>query len=322
MKTMLLIIFTLVLFSLSFMMNDSDALIVAYSLDDLAEEAEFVVIGKVIEVSPLVPGYLLSFTDGYDRFQFDVTLAVENDLDGTYGKDAIVFRIHDSREEFGIGIEDEQHFEVGERVLVFIGEKEPDSVMGDAYLVQGVTQGKFLLQDGIAYGTTYGDDFPEGISEEELILKIKNIRSVLSSNGDFIDEQVGGGGSIDLDSELSTTYALDFVGGLFYHTILPLTALSVGITALFLVPYFILKRKNIPSKPYLSLILAGLLLYFVMPYIFSSLQTLTIIFSQPEQIRTWVFDLRFILLLIPFVVLSIAGILLYRSLVIRKLIRK
>ncbi len=46
--------------------------------------------------------------------------------------------------------------------------------MGDAYLVYGVTQGKYLLQDGIAFGT----DFPEGIDEDELILKIKNMRGV------------------------------------------------------------------------------------------------------------------------------------------------
>ena len=132
-----------------------------------------------------------------------------------------------------------------------------------------------------------------------------------------------GGGSVDLDPELSPTYALDFMGGLFYHTILPLTALSVGISALFLVPYFILKRKKIPSRPYLSLILAGLLLYFGMPYIISSLGPLAMIFSsQPEQIIRWIFDFRLIGLMIPIIMFSVAGILLYRSSVIRKLIKK
>jgi ammonia channel protein AmtB len=132
-----------------------------------------------------------------------------------------------------------------------------------------------------------------------------------------------GGGTVDLDPELSPTYALDFMGGLFYHIVLPLTALSLGISALFLVPYFLLKRKNIPTKPYLSLILAGLLLYFEIPVFISSLQTFAMILSsQPEQIRTWVFNPQFIVLLIPIVALSIAGILLYRSSVLRKLIKK
>ena len=131
-----------------------------------------------------------------------------------------------------------------------------------------------------------------------------------------------GGGSTDLDPELSPTYALDFMGGLFYHTVLPLTALSAAISALLLVPYFILKRKNIPSKPYLSLILAGLLLYFAIPYFISYLQSFAIIFSQPEQTARWVFNPLFALLMIPIIMFSIAGILLYRSLILRKLIKK
>ncbi len=187
MKTRLLILVIFVLFSSLFVINEADALIAAYSLDDLAEKAEFVVIGKVTEISLFIPGYFLPFTDGYGRFQFDVTLSIENDLDEKYGKDTIVFRIYDSREEFGIGIEDEQRFEVGERVLVFIGEKEPDSVMGDAYLVSGVTQGKYLLKDGIAFGT----HFPEGIDGDELISKIKNVRLAQSfTKEEFTGEQV------------------------------------------------------------------------------------------------------------------------------------
>ena len=88
------------------MINESNALIEELSLEDLAEKAEFVIIGKIIEIIPLVPGYLLPFTDGYDKFLFDVTLSVEDDLDGKYGKDTILFRIWDSREDFGMDIED------------------------------------------------------------------------------------------------------------------------------------------------------------------------------------------------------------------------
>ena len=131
-----------------------------------------------------------------------------------------------------------------------------------------------------------------------------------------------GRGSVDLDSELSSTHALDFAGVSFYRAFLPLAASSAIVSALFLVPHLILKRKHIQSKPYMSLILAGLLMSFGIPNLIPHLQTFVMIFSQPEQIRTWVFDLRFILSFIPFIVLSIAGILLYRSSVIRKLIRK
>lgn len=131
-----------------------------------------------------------------------------------------------------------------------------------------------------------------------------------------------GGGAIDLDPDLSPTYAYDFANGLFYRTILPIVGLALVISSLFLVPHFILKRKNMPSRPYLSLILAGLLLYFGMPYLISSLERLVMLFSsQPEQIIRWVFDFRFIGLMIPIIMFSIAGILLYRSSVIKKLIK-
>lgn len=132
-----------------------------------------------------------------------------------------------------------------------------------------------------------------------------------------------GGGAVDMAPDLAPSYALDFALDAFYHTILPLTALSAGVSALFLVPHFILKRKNIPSRPYLSLILAGLLLYFGMPHLISSLESFAILFSSyPEQAIRWVFDFRFIGLMVPVIMFSIAGILLYRSSVIRKLIGK
>lgn len=242
MKTRLLIIVTtFVLFSSLLMINEADASIIGYSLEDLAEKAEFVVIGKVIEISPNVPWYLLFFTDGYDRFSFDVTLSVEADLDEKYGKDTILFRIHDSREEFGDHIEDEQNFEIGERVLVFIGKKESDS-MGDAYRVAGVTQGKYLLKDGIAFGT----HFPEGISEEELILKIKNMR-VVDNIAEEIDPYGLGailqdGVCIVYDAELAGLIPIrDYDYGLIYMLILLIVGIICGVVGGVI---FVIRRKR------------------------------------------------------------------------------
>ena len=198
----------------------------------------------------------LLFSDGYDRFQFDVKLSVENDLDGTYGQNTILFRIHDSREDFGIDIEDEQHFEIGERVLVFIGGKEPDSVMGDAYLVYGVTQGKYLLKNGIAFG----NDFPEGISEDELILKIQNLRTLnFSQNEEFTDEQICGEGHVLTDGiciPKSIWDSSDFRGLQTGETIsnpevaIILESLGAILIVLFIVIYAVKKRmkKSIEEK--------------------------------------------------------------------------
>ena len=133
---------------------------------------------------------------------------------------------------------------------------------------------------------------------------------------------VGGGDTVNLNSDLSPSYALDFMGASFYRVILPLASLFVGVTAAFLVPYFILKRKNTPSRPYMSLILAGVLLFFGIPNLVSSLESISTILSQPEQAMRWVFNFQFIPRLISISIVSVAVILLYRSSVIRKLIKR
>ncbi len=131
-----------------------------------------------------------------------------------------------------------------------------------------------------------------------------------------------GGGTVNLNHELSPSYALDFMGASFYRVILPLAALFVGVAAAFLVPYFILKRKNTPSKPYMALILAGALLFFGIPNLASSLESISTILSQPEQAMRWIFNFQFVPRLISISIVSVAVILLYRSSVIRKLIKR
>ena len=64
---------------------------------------------------------------------------------------------------------------------------------------------------------------------------------------DFLFSNYIGGGAIDLDPDLSPSYAYDFASQSFYLTVLPLTRLALVISALFLVRHYILKRKNIPS---------------------------------------------------------------------------
>ena len=131
-----------------------------------------------------------------------------------------------------------------------------------------------------------------------------------------------GGGSVSLDPKLSPPYAVDYVNGLISRTIFPIVGLFVGIASSFLVPYFILKRKNIPSRPYMALILSGVLLFFGIPNLVSSLESFSMILSQPEYGMRWIFNFQFIPRLISISTVSIAAVLLYRSSVIRKLIKK
>ncbi len=126
------------------------------------------------------------------------------------------------------------------------------------------------------------------------------------------------GSVLDLNPDLSPSYALDFPGNSFYYIILSF----VGIAALFLVPYFILKTKNIQSRPYMALILSGLLLHYGITTLIGSVPQLSIILYALEKGESFIIVPLFISFLIPITVLGIAGILLYRSSVIRRLIGK
>lgn len=140
------------------------------------------------------------------------------------------------------------------------------------------------------------------------------------------DQIVGvyiGGGSIDMDPDLSPSYALDFQYSFLFHAIMPIVRLSLVIAAVFLVPHFILKRKNIPSRPYLLLILAGLLLFFSIPTLVSILlAVIPYYISQPEQFRYFTIEKMITSFWFPIILLTPASIILYKSPIIRRLLNR
>lgn len=131
------------------------------------------------------------------------------------------------------------------------------------------------------------------------------------------------GSVLDLDSDLSPSYALDIMGGAFYLTFLPLVGISVGITGLFLAPYFILKRKNITTRPYMVLILVGVLSHYGITGLITHVPQLPLVLFLISKENDSYLTAQ---LLIPFctqvIALGIAVILLYRSSIIRKLVKK
>ena len=128
-------------------------------------------------------------------------------------------------------------------------------------------------------------------------------------------------GSLDLDPDLSPSYALDFAGGSAVHIFSGFAAFFVIILSLFLVPYFILKRKNIPSRPYMSLIFCGVLLYFGLPGLIIFLIYLPSTLDLTRNNESLLIETLVISLWIPIITLSVAGILLYRSSIIKKLLK-
>lgn len=97
--------------------------------------------------------------------------------------------------------------------------------------------------------------------------------------------------------------------------------LGVGVLLLFSVTYLIAKRKNIPSKPYLPLIISGMLLYYGTINLFVFNPRLPDFLYPDQDIKLELIGHLVFSFWIPIINYIIAGILLYRSSIIRKLLK-
>lgn len=140
-----------------------------YPLDVLAKGTKYAIIGTVKEITPVLSQY-----DEKKKMVFsDISIKVERDLNGEYEGKTITVRIQGGEKDGYKTITDfNAEFELDERILIFVPEKEPESIWGDNYYVAGLQQGKFSLVDGQAYGVHYRD----GIGEQNLVSAIQTYR--------------------------------------------------------------------------------------------------------------------------------------------------
>ena len=98
-----------------------------------------------------------------------------------------------------------------------------------------------------------------------------------------------GGGSLDLDPDLSPSYVLDFAGQvLAYNSIFVAGPIFLGIFSLILiVSNIILQIKKIPTRKYMLIITAGVLIFLGAPWISSGIQSVLIL-EQLEQEGDWI----------------------------------
>ena len=114
-----------------------------------------------------------------------------------------------------------------------------------------------------------------GLHDTSMRKNKSNIFSNIFGSEDEISE-----GPIDLDPNLSPSYALDFAFG--WKSIFVFVPLMSGIiTAVLLAIHFILKKKNIRSRPYITIIAAAIMLYFEIQTL-STLATI-VMFLQQES---------------------------------------
>jgi len=140
-----------------------------YTLEMLAAGTEYAIIGEVQKIKPVI---VETHTMGPLVYS-DVLVKVEKDLNKKYSDRKITVRIQGGELGDRKTISDSMPtFKIGERVMFFVPEKEPDSIWGDNYYVAGFYQGKYSLSDGHATRNVVNDQ----VDEKELISQIKQIR--------------------------------------------------------------------------------------------------------------------------------------------------
>lgn len=148
-----------------------------YTSDYLAKATKYSIVGKV---SQILPSTIVVGSDGTQRIFTDVVINVEKDINGRYKDKKISVRtMGGTVGDITMISESSPTFSVGERVLIFVAEKEPESIYGNEYYVGGLEKGKFTLKNGKAYGI---DEFHDGIDEAELVSKISKVRTNTSDN--------------------------------------------------------------------------------------------------------------------------------------------
>ncbi|QMU55215.1 MAG: hypothetical protein GKS07_10170 [Nitrosopumilus sp.] len=130
-----------------------------------------------------------------------------------------------------------------------------------------------------------------------------------------------GDSSIDLDPALSSSHVFDFPFG--WELILVFVSLaSVIIAIILLSTHFILKKKNIRSRPYITIVSAAIMLYFGI-HISSMLGPIVMFLRQESP---WHYlDQIVALLAYPIIGFSLIGlgiIFLYKSQLIGRLVKK
>lgn len=150
----------------------ADGILQPFSVDDLAKRSQYQIIGQVESITPT--SAMTDEKHSVTRVFSDVVIKVEKDLSGRYTNDKISVRIMGGETDtIKMISEMDAEFSVGEKVLVFVADKEPESIWGDNYYVAGLKLGKY----GLVNGKAIGPEHPRGIEENQLITKIQQAKT-------------------------------------------------------------------------------------------------------------------------------------------------
>lgn len=144
-----------------------------YTLEYLAENTPYAISGVVIDMIPVDEQTdELGITDVFTNVVIDVT----KDISAQYTEDTITVRIFGGETDTRIyQYEHSAEFAIGEKVLILVAEKEPQSIFGDNYYVAGLQHGKYNLDED---GTAKNKNSDRDMSEKSLEDKIKEIKQI------------------------------------------------------------------------------------------------------------------------------------------------
>jgi len=143
-----------------------------YPLDFLAQVSPFAIKGTVDDVVFLPLHY---DEVGIGNALTAIVINVEKDFNEKYTNDTITVVIQGGETDTTKYVSDSSpEFAIGEKVFVFVADKEPESIFGDNYYVAGLEQGKFNLDEE---GMAINKDPNRSLTLESLIGIINRIHS-------------------------------------------------------------------------------------------------------------------------------------------------
>ena len=142
-----------------------------YTVEFLAENTPFAIKGKVIDLVEVPIQYDIV---GIGNVFTDVVIDVKKDLSGQYTDDTITVRVQGGETDTAIyEYEGSPEFAIGEKVLILVADKEPESIYGDNYYVAGMQHGKYNLDED---GNAKNKNSDRNMSEKSLEDKIKTAK--------------------------------------------------------------------------------------------------------------------------------------------------
>jgi len=145
-----------------------------YPVEFLAENTPYAIKGKVIDLVEVPVQY---DAVGIGNVFTDVVIDVTKDLNNKYTDDIITIRVQGGETDTAKYVyESSPAFALGEKVFIFVADKEPESIYGDNYYVAGLQHGKYNM-DEPGNAKNKNSDRDMTVKELEDIIKKTKLKS-------------------------------------------------------------------------------------------------------------------------------------------------